>query len=143
MPTLRDGRFRPACNSKSWQDKKPDTSQLRKRTALPLANVDPTVPPGAPSPALPGDRRARRSLIAVTLLSLGVALLLSGDAMSARAAYGKALDSDPTNEKARANLAALRCRFGDTEGARRELSVLKDSGALSGPDLDPEWKACR
>ena len=62
--------------------------------------------------------------------------------MAARAAYGKALDSDPTYEKARANLAALRCRFGDSEGAKRELALLKD-GALDGPDVDPEWKACR
>lgn len=75
--------------------------------------------------------------------ALGVALMLSGDSMGARAAYGKALDSDPTNEKARANLAALRCRFGDLEGARRELSVLKDLGQLSGPDVDPEWRACK
>ncbi|MFL5318770.1 MAG: tetratricopeptide repeat protein [Myxococcaceae bacterium] len=75
--------------------------------------------------------------------ALGVALLLSGDAMGARASYGKALDSDPTNEKARANLAALRCRFGDVEGAKRELSVLKDVGQLSGPDVDPEWRACK
>jgi hypothetical protein len=53
------------------------------------------------------------------------------------------LDADPTNEKARANLAALRCRFGDAEGAKRELSVLKDVSALRGADVDPEWKACR
>lgn len=75
--------------------------------------------------------------------ALGLALLLSGDAMGARAAYGKALDSDPTYEKARANLAALRCRFGDVEGARRELAVLKDANAISGPDVDPEWRTCK
>ena len=54
-----------------------------------------------------------------------------------------ALDADPTYDKARANLAALRCRFGDADGARRELAVLKDASALAGPDVDPEWKACR
>jgi Flp pilus assembly protein TadD len=62
--------------------------------------------------------------------------------MGARSAYGKALEADPTFDKAHANLAALRCRFGDREGARRELALVKDS-SLSGPDLDPEWKACR
>jgi len=75
--------------------------------------------------------------------ALGVALLLQGDAMGARSAYGKALDTDPTFDKARANLAALRCRFGDHDGAKRELTLLKEVSSLSGPDLDPEWKACR
>lgn len=75
--------------------------------------------------------------------ALGISLLYQGEAMEARAAYGKALEADPTNEKARANLAALRCRFGDREGAKRELSVLKDVSGLSGADVDPEWKACR
>ena len=74
---------------------------------------------------------------------LGLAMLLSGDAMGARAAYGRALDSDPTFEKARANLAALRCRFGDVEGSRRELAVLKDQASMAGPEVDPEWRACK
>ena len=63
--------------------------------------------------------------------------------MGARAAYAKALEADPTYDKARLNLAALRCRFGDTEGAKRELSVLKDVGSLSGADVDTGWKACK
>ncbi len=75
--------------------------------------------------------------------ALGFAMLLSGDSMGARAEYGKALDADPTSDKARANLAALRCRFKDVEGAKRELSLIKDTSALSGPDVDPEWRACR
>ena len=75
--------------------------------------------------------------------ALGYALLLSGDAMGARAEYGRALESDPTFEKARANVAALKCRFGDTEGAGRELSVIKEAEKLSGPDVDPEWKSCK
>jgi Flp pilus assembly protein TadD len=75
--------------------------------------------------------------------ALGWALLNQGDAMGAREAYAKALEADPTYDKARLNLAALRCRFGDTEGAKRELSVLKDVGGLSGPDVDTGWKACR
>ncbi|QRN95496.1 tetratricopeptide repeat protein [Archangium violaceum] len=75
--------------------------------------------------------------------ALGWAMLNQGDAMGAREAYAKALEADPTYDKARLNLAALRCRFGDTEGARRELSVLKDVGGLSGPDVDTGWKACK
>ena len=74
--------------------------------------------------------------------ALGVALLYQGEPMAARAAYGKALDADPTYEKARANLAALRCRYGDQDGARRELSGVKD-GTLAGADVDPEWRTCR
>ncbi len=75
--------------------------------------------------------------------ALGYALLQSGDAAGAHAEYAKALDADPTYDKARANLAALRCRYFDVEGARREVSVLKDAGALSGPDVDPDWKGCK
>jgi len=75
--------------------------------------------------------------------ALGWALLNQGDAMGAHEAYAKALESDPTYDKARLNLAALRCRFGDAEGAKRELSVLKDAGSLGGPDVDTGWKACK
>jgi hypothetical protein len=75
--------------------------------------------------------------------ALGWANLLQGDGTLARAEYGRALEADPTYDKARANLAALRCRFGDVEGARRELAVLKDTTTLVGPDVDPEWKTCR
>jgi len=75
--------------------------------------------------------------------ALGYALLLSGDPMSARAEYGRALEADPTWEKARANVGALKCRYGDVEGARRELAVVKDLAALSGPEVDPEWKSCK
>jgi Flp pilus assembly protein TadD len=74
--------------------------------------------------------------------ALGVALLYQGEPMAARAAYGKALEADPRNEKARANLAALRCRFGDTDGARKELASVRAAG-LAGSDLDPEWRTCR
>ncbi|SEU37992.1 tetratricopeptide repeat protein [Stigmatella erecta] len=75
--------------------------------------------------------------------ALGWALLNQGDAMSAREAYARALEADPTYGKARLNLAALRCRFGDAEGAKRELSVLKDLASLGGPDVDAAWKGCK
>ena len=68
---------------------------------------------------------------------------LAGELFLAAAAYAKALEADPTYNKARLNLAALRCRFGDTEGAKRELSVLKDVASLAGPDVDGGWKACK
>ncbi|KFE65255.1 outer membrane protein assembly factor BamD [Hyalangium minutum] len=80
---------------------------------------------------------------AVSHNALGWALLNQGDAMGAHAAYAKALEADPTYSKARLNVAALRCRFGDVEGARRELSVLKDVNSLGGTDVDTGWKACK
>jgi cellulose synthase operon protein C len=75
--------------------------------------------------------------------AIGYALLLNGDANAARAEYGLALEADPTFDKARANLGALRCRFFDTAGAKREMSVVKSVGSLTGPDVDPEWKSCK
>jgi cellulose synthase operon protein C len=75
--------------------------------------------------------------------ALGYALLLNGDAAAARAEYARALEADPTFDKARANLAALHCRYFDVEGARRETSVLKDPASLTGPDVDPEWRSCK
>lgn len=75
--------------------------------------------------------------------ALGYAFLLNGDAAAARAEYARALDADPTFDKARANLGALRCRFFDVEGAKRELGVVKDTSGLTGPDVDPEWKSCK
>ncbi|HZH02704.1 MAG TPA: hypothetical protein VEY30_02900, partial [Myxococcaceae bacterium] len=74
---------------------------------------------------------------------LGMAALYQGDAMGARASFGKALEADPSYEKARVNMASLRCRFGDAEGAKKDLAGIKESGALSGADVDPDWKACR
>ena len=62
--------------------------------------------------------------------------------MGARAEYGRALDVDPTFEKARANLAALKCRYGDQEGAKREMAILKGVAAPA-PDVDPGWRDCK
>jgi tetratricopeptide (TPR) repeat protein len=75
--------------------------------------------------------------------ALGYAFLLNRDAAAARAEYGRALDADPTFDKARANLAALKCRYLDVEGAKRELSVIKDTSGLGGADVDPEWRSCK
>jgi Flp pilus assembly protein TadD len=69
-------------------------------------------------------------------------LLFQGEPMLARAAFAKALEADPGYDKAHANLAALRCRYGDVEGARKELAQVKDQN-LRGSDVDPEWRACK
>ena len=74
--------------------------------------------------------------------ALGYAFLLTGDSASARGEYGRALEADPTFDKARANLAGLKCRYLDTAGAKQEAAVVKDT-ALAGPDVDPEWKSCK
>ncbi len=74
--------------------------------------------------------------------ALGVATLLLGDATGAYAAYEKALDG-PSRDKARVNVAALKCRFGDKDGARQALAQVKDPQSLEGPDLDRGWTACR
>lgn len=75
--------------------------------------------------------------------ALGYARLLQGDAIQARGEYGKALDADPTYDKARVNLAALRCRFGDVQGAKRDLSVVRSPSSVTGGDVDPAWRNCR
>jgi tetratricopeptide (TPR) repeat protein len=79
---------------------------------------------------------------ATTHSALGYAFLLTGDSAAARSEYGRALDADPTLDKARANLAGLKCRYSDVAGAKQEIAVVKD-GAIAGPDLDPEWKSCK
>ncbi len=73
--------------------------------------------------------------------ALGFALMKLGEPNLARAALKRALDLDARDEKAHANLAALMCRFGDEEGAKAEVAYVKS--APSGPDVDPEWSACR
>jgi tetratricopeptide (TPR) repeat protein len=73
---------------------------------------------------------------------LGYALLRLGEPSLAAAAYREALTVDPSNAIAHGNLAALKCRFGDFEGARVELDQVTDKGVLKGPTADPEWKGC-
>lgn len=75
--------------------------------------------------------------------ALGYAFLLNGDSAAARGEYGRALEADPTFDKARANLAGLKCRYLDVEGAKREAGVVKDVTATAGPDVDPEWRSCK
>jgi tetratricopeptide (TPR) repeat protein len=79
---------------------------------------------------------------ASTHSALGYAFLLSGDPAYARAEYGRALEADPTFDKARANLAALKCRYSDVDGAKQEIAVVKDA-TVAGADVDPEWKSCK
>lgn len=69
------------------------------------------------------------------------ALLLNGDASGAARALDLALAVEPRYAKARANRAALRCRFGDLAGARHDLALLEPDTALTG--VDPEWARCR
>ncbi len=80
---------------------------------------------------------------ASTHSALGYALLLSGDSAAARGEYGRALEADPTYDKARANLASLLCRYLDVEGAKRELGLVKDQASLTGPEVDTEWRSCK
>ncbi|MBL8915699.1 MAG: tetratricopeptide repeat protein [Archangium sp.] len=75
--------------------------------------------------------------------ALGYAFLLNGDSAAARGEYGRALEADPTFDKARANLAGLKCRYLDVEGAKREAGVVKDAASTAGPDVDPEWRSCK
>jgi tetratricopeptide (TPR) repeat protein len=74
--------------------------------------------------------------------ALGYSFLLNGDSAAARGEYGRALEADPTFDKARANLAGLKCRYLDVVGAKQEAAVVKDA-ALAGADVDPEWKSCK
>ncbi len=73
--------------------------------------------------------------------ALGFLLSKLGEPDLARIALRKAIDLDARDEKARANLAAIMCRYGDVEGAKEELARVKS--APSGADVDSEWAACR
>jgi cellulose synthase operon protein C len=73
---------------------------------------------------------------------LGFALLQLNEASAAGAAYREALSVEPNNALARGNLAALKCRFGDTSGARADIEQIQDKSQLSGPASDPAWKGC-
>jgi TolA-binding protein len=70
--------------------------------------------------------------------ALAVAAFRSGDPEGGRAALIKAAEMG--SDKAKVNLAALRCALGDTEGARASLKGVSDPG--SGPDVDPSGMSC-
>jgi Flp pilus assembly protein TadD len=74
--------------------------------------------------------------------ALGFALLGAGNGMDAALALQKALELDPSFDKAHANLASLKCRFGDREGSKQELARIRDSSRVRGADVDPRWNAC-
>lgn len=84
------------------------------------------------------EREGGRSRLHV---AYGYTLLLTGDATKAAQHYQRALDLEPSSRAARANLAALRCRFLDVAGARWELEQLH--GDPQGPEVDPLWRRCR
>jgi tetratricopeptide (TPR) repeat protein len=75
-------------------------------------------------------------------VGMGFALLQLNSPSAAAAAYREALNLEPSNALARGNLAALKCRYGDTSGARAELEQINDKSQLSGPASDPAWKGC-
>jgi tetratricopeptide (TPR) repeat protein len=79
---------------------------------------------------------------APALAGLGWALLQLGEASAAARAYTSALEVDPANTLARGNLAALRCRFGDADGARAELEKVPRPALSAGPSVDPQWQGC-
>lgn len=77
---------------------------------------------------------------------LGVVLaytyVLAGRLELAAARLVEVVARDPKNRIALANLAALRCRAGDVEGARAVLSRLEGPPPVEAPELDPRWKHC-
>ncbi len=62
---------------------------------------------------------------------LGVALWRLGEVQAASAAFRKALEVDPTFDKARANLASMQCVSGDVDGAKETLQGLKAAPAAA------------
>jgi tetratricopeptide (TPR) repeat protein len=65
-----------------------------------------------------------------------------GELGDAHDAFAKALDVDPTDDLSHADMAGLKCRFGDIEGAKAELSKLHGAPTQVTPVLDPNWSAC-
>jgi len=99
-----------------------------------------------------GDaRRARLSFArdaevdgtrAQPLVGVGMALSKLGQFTEAHDAFAKAIDLDPNSDLAHADMAALRCRFGDADGAKQELAKVRASPEGS-PLLDPDWARCK
>lgn len=78
---------------------------------------------------------------ALPLVGAGMALARLGEFTDAHDAFAKAIDLDPNSDVAHADMAALRCRFGDVEGAKSELQKVR--GAVDGPLVDPDWQRCK
>ena len=75
-------------------------------------------------------------------MGAGLALARRGEFGDAHDAFAKALEVDPNSDLAHADLAGLRCRFGDAEGARAELQKIHAAPETSAL-LDPDWQRCR
>jgi len=73
--------------------------------------------------------------------SLGHILVRMGELELGKQALQRALELDARDDVARANLAALKCRYGDPDGAKADLAKLKSSP--SGPGVDADWARCR
>jgi cellulose synthase operon protein C len=68
--------------------------------------------------------------------ALGTVLAKLGEPETAKEAYKKALDLDAAFDKAIVGLAALKCRSGDVDEGRKDLSKVKKFPAGSDVDLD-------
>ncbi|MHB8417149.1 MAG: tetratricopeptide repeat protein [Myxococcales bacterium] len=98
-----------------------------------------------------GDARRARLVLARLLelaesdpkaeADMGVALWRLGEVADASAAFHKALEQDPDNGVAKADLASMLCRDGDVEGARQKLAGAK----LPPPsfNVDPGYLRCQ
>jgi tetratricopeptide (TPR) repeat protein len=99
-----------------------------------------------------GDaRRARLTFVrdsevdgtrAQPLVGAGMALAKQGQFTDAHDAFAKAIELDPQSDLAHADMAALRCRFGDAEGAKAELAKIHAAPDPS-PLLDADWSRCK
>ena len=72
---------------------------------------------------------------------LGVALWRLGELQSANGAFRKALEIDPTYDKARANLGSMLCGEGDVDGAKEILQGMKQAPA-SAFDVEGGYARC-
>ncbi len=78
---------------------------------------------------------------AVAYVGIAAALMHLGELTDAHDALAKAIELDPGLDVGRANMAALRCRFGDIEGAKGDLA--KVHGTPDSPLLDADWAKCK
>ncbi len=74
--------------------------------------------------------------------ALGVSLARLDVPSAARDEYRRALELDPTLDRALAGLAALKCRFGDVDGAKPLLARMRGKVDPGAADADPELAKC-